>query len=61
MFLGWVIIVIILQQGPFQIMPAEHVGRPPMEYPPGPTLPDADVLGKDALQLFITIVLTGFF
>ena len=34
MLLGWVIIVIILQQGPFQIMPAVHVGRPPMEYPP---------------------------
>ena len=33
MFLGWVIIVIILQQGPCQIMPAEHVGRLPMEYP----------------------------
>ena len=33
MFLGWVIII-ILQQGPSQIMPAGQVGRPPKESPP---------------------------
>ena len=35
MFLGWTLIISVLLQGPFQIVPAAHGGCLPTGYPPG--------------------------